>query len=142
MAHLTDSPIDPQDVAAMVHDARHGAVVSFVGTVRDHHAGHQVTALRYECYGPMAEVECERIESEAEVEFGARVAVRHRIGDLVVGDVAVVVAAAAAHRDAAFAAARWTIDEVKQRVPIWKHERYADGSTAWVDPTTSAGMVR
>ena len=69
-------------------------------------------------------------------------AICHRIGALVVGDTAVVVAAAAAHRDAAFAATRWTIDEIKRRVPIWKHEQYADGTTAWVDPTAATGIVR
>jgi molybdopterin synthase catalytic subunit len=89
----------------------------------------------------MAEAECARIRSEAASEFGASVAIHHRIGPLRVGDVAVVVVAAAAHRDAAFAATRWTIDEVKRRVPIWKHERYLNGSSAWVDPTAPAGVV-
>ena len=142
MSHLSAIPINPAEVEASVRSPSHGAVVSFLGLVRDHHAGHQVVALRYECYGPMAEAECDRIVSEAEVEFGARVAVAHRLGDLSVGDVAVVVAAAAPHREAAFAATRWTIDEVKRRVPIWKHERYADGTTAWVDPTSATGIVR
>jgi molybdopterin synthase catalytic subunit len=90
----------------------------------------------------MAEAECERIVAEAELEFGTRVAVRHRIGDLTVGEIAVTVVSAGAHRDAAFDAARWTIDEVKRRVPIWKHERYADGTSAWVDPTAAAGIAR
>lgn len=141
VSHLVAHPISPDAVARSVEAAGHGAVVSFVGTVRDHHAGRAVVALRYECYGPMAEEECGRIEAEAAARFGARVAVVHRVGDLGVGDIAVVVAGGAAHREAAFAATRWTIDEVKRRVPIWKHERYADGTIAWVDPTAPAGVA-
>ena len=140
--HLSTAPIDPATVAAQVADQAHGAVVTFVGTVRDHHAGMQVAGLTYECYAPMAEAECARIIEEAAAKFAARVALCHRIGTLRVGDIAVVVAGAAAHREAAFAATRWTIDEVKRRVPIWKHERYTDGTTAWVDPTAATGIVR
>lgn len=142
MSHLTNTPIDAAQLVEGFGSTSHGAVVSFVGLVRDHHAGQQVVALHYECYGPMAEAECQQIISRAESDFGARVLIQHRLGDLVVGDVAVVVVSAAAHRDAAFAATRWVIDEVKRRVPIWKHERYADGTTAWVDPTSTTGIVR
>lgn len=142
MSHLSETPIDAERIVAAIRSGSHGAVVTFVGTVRDHHAGHQVVALRYECYAPMVEAECQRITAEAELEFGARVAICHRVGDLVIGDIAVIVASTAPHRDAAFAATRWTIDEVKRRVPIWKHECYADGSTAWVDPTAAEGIVR
>ena len=142
MSHLSTARIDPTILVSSILGHDHGAVVTFIGTVRDHHAGQRVVALRYECYGSMAEAECGRIVEEAEGEFGARVAIQHRIGELVVGDVAVAVVSVAAHRDAAFAATRWAIDEVKRRVPIWKHERYADGTTAWVDPTVAAGIVR
>jgi molybdopterin synthase catalytic subunit len=142
VSYLSTTPIEPAEIIQAISGASDGAVVTFVGAVRDHHAGRQVVALRYESYGPMAESESARISEEAESQFGARVAIRHRIGALIVGDVAVVVAAAAPHRDAAFAAARWTIDEVKRRVPIWKHEEYADGTTAWVDPTAPGGIVR
>lgn len=142
MPYLTETPIDQAALVADLGSAADGAVVSFAGLVRDHHAGQQVIGLHYDCYAPMAEAECARIVSEAATQFGARVVVRHRVGALTVGEVAVVVAAAAAHRDAAFAAARWTIDEVKRRVPIWKHEQYADGTTAWVDPTSATGIVR
>ena len=142
MPYLSTQPLDPATVIDTVTTPEHGAVVTFVGTVRDHHVGMSVTGLRYESYGPMAEAECARIAEEAEAAFGARVGIVHRLGSLVVGDIAVVVAAAAPHRDAAFAATRWTIDEVKRRVPIWKHEQYADGTTAWVDTTAASGIVR
>jgi molybdopterin synthase catalytic subunit len=133
---LSDSPIDPAAVQRAVVSPSHGAVVTFLGTVRDHHAGRSVTGLEYSCYAEMAEQECRRIVDEAAEKFSARVDVRHRIGKLKVGDVAVVVASAAAHRDAAFESCRWVIDAVKARVPIWKHEHFADGTSAWVDPTT------
>ena len=133
-------PIDPDRLQVEVAGPAHGAVVSFVGVVRDHHQGREVVSLEYSCYPEMAEHECALIRSEAEASFGARVAIRHRIGRLEVGDTAVVVAAAAAHRTAAFDAARWTIDAVKSRVPIWKHEHYSDGTSAWVDPTVPEGV--
>ena len=76
-----------------------------------------------------------KIVAEAERKWPVRVAIRHRLGELAIGDTAVVVVAAGGHRDEAFAACRYAIEEIKRRVPIWKLERYADGSTAWVDPT-------
>lgn len=134
---LSDSAIDPAAVQLAVVSPSHGAVVTFLGTVRDHHAGRSVTGLEYSCYPEMAEQECQRIVDEAAERFAARVDVRHRIGTLHVGDIAVVVASAAAHRDAAFESCRWVIDAVKARVPIWKHEHFADGTSAWVDPTSA-----
>ena len=88
--------------------------------------------LDYEAYGPMAESECARIVRESETRWPVRVALQHRIGRLGVGDTAVVVAAAGAHRAEAFEACRYVIEELKRRVPIWKRERYADGTEVWV----------
>jgi molybdopterin synthase catalytic subunit len=99
-----------------------------------------VQHLHYWDYGPMAEAECARIVAEAESRWQVAVAVRHRTGRLEVGETAVAIVAASAHRDDAFTACRWVIEEVKRRVPIWKQEFYADGSVAWVDPTV-AGAV-
>lgn len=141
MRHVSHEPIDVAAVLASVADAAHGAVASFVGHVRDHHGGRAVVRLEYSAYDAMAEAETARIVAEAEARWPARVAVVHRVGALAIGDVAVVVAAGAAHRDAAFAAARHAIEEVKRRVPIWKKEYYADGSVAWVDPTAPGGTV-
>ncbi|HPF60817.1 MAG: molybdenum cofactor biosynthesis protein MoaE [Gemmatimonadetes bacterium] len=113
----------------------HGGVVSFQGVVRNLHDGRLVTGIEYVAYEEMAEREAALIVREAEARWPVRVTLRHRLGALNVGEVAVVVVIAAAHRGEAFTACRWVIDEVKRRVPIWKHESYADGSSAWVDPT-------
>lgn len=115
--------------------AEAGAYASFEGWVRNHNDGRAATGLRYESYRALAETEGERILDEALATFAiADAACVHRIGDLAVGDLAVWVGVSAAHRDAAFAACRWIIDEVKSRVPIWKHERYVEGDAQWLHP--------
>jgi molybdopterin synthase catalytic subunit len=132
---LSDTPIDIAPLRESLLDARAGAFASFEGWVRDHHDGRAVSGLRYEAYAALAEAEGERIVDEALAKFeivGARCA--HRTGDLAIGELAIWVGASAAHRDAAFAACRYIVDEVKSRVPIWKHERYADGAAGWLHP--------
>lgn len=135
MPFLTEGPIEVTEVLEQVRSADRGGVTSFVGTVRNHHGGRKVRRLEYQAYGPMAEAECERIVVETEQRWPVAVALRHRVGRLEVGDAAVAVAVAGAHRDEAFAACRHVIEEVKRRVPIWKRETYLDGSEEWVDPT-------
>ena len=119
------------DVAAVVADVSHGgagAVDVFLGLVRDTNDGRAVTRLEYEAYATMAVKEMERIAAELRGRFpGVRLAARHRVGSLLVGDLAVVCAASTAHRGEAFAACRALIDEIKARVPIWKREWGADG---------------
>jgi len=132
VAFLSSAPLDLAALVARVEAPDRGAVTSFLGLVRDHHAGRGVTRLEYSAYAPMAEAECARIVSEAEVRWPVRVALEHRIGTLEIGDAAVAIAAAAAHRDETFAACRFVIEEVKRRVPIWKKEFYADGTIEWV----------
>ncbi|HET9065883.1 MAG TPA: molybdenum cofactor biosynthesis protein MoaE [Gemmatimonadales bacterium] len=132
--YLTTSPLSHDTLLRAVESPAHGAVVSFVGTVRDHHEGRSVVGLSYSAYVEMAERECQAIVEATEGRLGVRIALNHRIGDLAVGDAAVVVVAAAPHRDVAFEACRLVIDEVKRRVPIWKHEHHADGTAIWVDP--------
>jgi molybdopterin synthase catalytic subunit len=132
---LTDSPIDFGSLHAAVQAPDRGGVAAFVGLVRDHHQGRAVLRLDYSAYGPMAEAECARIVAEAEARWRVAVALRHRIGSLAIGEAAVAVVVAAAHREEAFAACRHVIEEVKRRVPVWKREYYADGAVAWVDPT-------
>jgi molybdopterin synthase catalytic subunit len=133
--YLTHDRIDPGVLVAQVQSPARGGVTCFLGTVRDHHGGHRVVRLDYSAYLPMAEAECGRIVAEAESRWSCAVALRHRIGSLTIGDAAVAIAAASAHRDDAFAACRYVIEEVKRRVPIWKREVYADGSIEWVNPT-------
>jgi molybdopterin synthase catalytic subunit len=134
---VTAEPIDLAPLIAAVQAPERGGVASFLGLVRNHHGGRAVLRLEYSAYAPMAEAECARIVAEAEGRWQVALALRHRVGSLAVGDVAVAVAAASAHRDEAFAACRYVIEEVKRRVPIWKREYYADGTEVWVDPTAT-----
>ena len=138
MPYLASSPIDVGALLAAVEAPERGGTACFVGAVRNHHGGRTVLRLEYSAYGRMAEAECERIVAEAERGWPVRVALRHRIGALAIGDIAVAIAAASAHREPAFAACRYMIEEVKRRVPIWKREHYADGTVEWVDPTRTA----
>jgi molybdopterin synthase catalytic subunit len=132
---LSATPFDTAALRAGLLDARVGAYASFEGWVRDHNAGQAVTGLRYEAYAELAEREGDAILAEAAGRFDILdAACVHRTGDLAIGELAVWVGVAAAHRDAAFAACRWIIDEVKSRVPIWKHERYANADPAWLHP--------
>jgi len=112
-----------------------GAVVTFEGRVRDHNEGRAVRGLAYEAYAKLAETEGARIIEEARSRFEiGQVLCVHRIGELSLGELAVWVGVSAAHRDAAFAACRYVIDEVKARVPIWKREHYAGGEAEWLHP--------
>jgi len=112
-----------------------GAYASFEGWVRDHSHGRAVLALSYEAYGALAQAEGNSVLAEAREKFAILdVACVHRVGELEVGELAVWVGVSAAHRDAAFAACRYVIDELKARVPIWKRERYSDGEALWQHP--------
>jgi molybdopterin synthase catalytic subunit len=130
---LSEHPLDPAEVSARVEGPDAGGLVVFVGAVRDQARGHEIRFLEYEAYPAMAEREMGRIAAEAAVRWpGARVAIAHRVGHLEVGELAVVVAAAAPHRAEAFEACRFAIDTLKERVPIWKKEVATDGAY-WVD---------
>jgi molybdopterin synthase catalytic subunit len=137
MGFLSDSPLDLAALIARVESASHGGIATFLGQVRDHHGGRGVRRLEYSAYGPMAEAECARIVAEAEARWPVRIALEHRVGHLEIGDAAVAIVSAGAHREEAFAACRFVIEEVKRRVPVWKKEYYADGSVTWVDPTAA-----
>ena len=138
VAFLTATPLDLTALMAEVAAAECGGIASFVGMVRDHHQGRAVQGLEYSAYAPMAEAECSRIVDETERRWPVRVALRHRIGVLEIGDAAVAIAVAGAHREEAFAACRHVIEELKRRVPIWKRERYGDGSVEWVGAPAAA----
>ena len=132
---ISASAIDVGALQAALRDPRAGACASFEGWVRDHNDGRPVEGLHYEAYVELAQAEGAAILEEALRRFDlVDAACVHRTGDLAVGELAVWVGASAAHRDAAFAACRWIIDEVKARVPIWKHERYRAGDAGWLHP--------
>jgi molybdopterin synthase catalytic subunit len=135
---LSGAPIDAAALSRALADAGAGACVTFEGWVRNKNAGRSVHRLDYQAYGALAAKEGAAILAEAQEKF-AIVGVRcvHRVGALVVGDLAVWVGVSAAHRDAAFAASRFVIDEVKKRVPIWKNEHYADGESGWLHPNNT-----
>ena len=138
MSHLSEAPFEPAELLAAVRRDGDGGLALFVGVVRDHNEGRRVTRLEYSAYIPMAEKELDRIAAEiAAAHSGARIAFRHRLGSLSIGDVAVAVAAAAPHRAEAFAACRAGIEAIKARVPIWKKEFGPDGSS-WVEPCGDA----
>ena len=138
MAILTEEPIRLDPLIDQVRAPDRGGIAIFLGLVRDHHQGKGVLGLDYSAYGPMAEAETARIITEAQsLGLGAHVVVQHRIGALTVGDIAVAVVAASAHRAEAFDACRYVIEELKKRVPVWKKEMFVDGTVEWVDPTAS-----
>jgi molybdopterin synthase catalytic subunit len=132
MFRIVSDPIEPHALEEIVR-AGDGGVVTFLGVVREEaDDGRRVCGLWYEAYERMARREFEAIASEARDRFGdVRMAIVHRIGELGVGEISVAVLAAAAHRDAAFEACRYAIDQLKRRAPIWKKERYADGAAQW-----------
>jgi molybdopterin synthase catalytic subunit len=135
---LSESPIDIGALNQTLRANEAGAFTSFEGWVRNHNDGRAVDGLRYEAYVALAENEGEKILQEAMQRFACIDAhCVHRIGELAIGDCAVWVGVSAAHRDAAFAACRWIIDEVKSRVAIWKHEHYEDGDKQWLHPLQS-----
>ncbi len=139
---ISDEPIDLDAFRASLMDQRCGGYVQFEGWVRDHNEGRRVDQLEYEVYTPVAITEGERVISEALEKFGITTAAGiHRQGVLALTDPAVVVGVASAHREAAFLACRYIIDQVKYRLPIWKKEYYADGTAEWVNCQQCAHAV-
>lgn len=135
LVQLVDEAIDLVAVYDAVRAPACGAVCTFVGTSRDLHEGRAVTRLEYEAYRPMAEQELRKLADEVRSRFPAAhgVALVHRLGAVPLAEASVAVAISTAHRDEAFLACRWAIDELKRRVPIWKRESYKDGSAPrWV----------
>ena len=131
---FSHSPLDTAALRDELANPESGGYTSFEGWVRNHNEGHKVRRLEYEAFEPLAVKEGERIVAEAIKRFGIeRAACVHRVGDLGIGDMAVWVGASARHRDEAFRACRYIIDEVKHRVPIWKKEHYENGDSGWVN---------
>jgi len=135
-ATLVRGPIDPLDMLRRVSTPANGAVILFLGAVRQVNEGRAVSGIDYAAYEQMALRELSAIASEASDRFGTRdVAIEHRLGTLAVEEISVAIAVGHPHRDTAYAASRWVIEELKRRVPIWKREHYADGTREWVDPS-------
>jgi molybdopterin synthase catalytic subunit len=129
---IRETELSVDEVRAAVADPAAGGEVLFVGTVRDNDADRGVTALSYTAH-PSAEAELRRVAEDIVAKYDViAVAAVHRVGDLAVGDLAVVVGVACAHRAEAFHACHAMIDELKASVPIWKHQRFTDGSVEWV----------
>jgi molybdopterin synthase catalytic subunit len=132
MTELRAEPLSVDEIRAAAADPAAGAVVVFTGAVRDHDRGRGVTALSYSAH-PSAITELHRVAEKVAASHAiVTLAVAHRTGDLEVGDLAVVAAVGAAHRDVAFAACQALIDDLKATVPIWKHQFFADGTSEWV----------
>ena len=133
LVQISESRLSVDDAIAAGSDSRWGGVVVFLGTVRDASRGKRVTHLEYEAYAEMAEAKMREIATALERKHApCRVVLHHRIGDLAIGEIAVIVVAGAPHRDAAFKAAREAIDELKTVVPIWKKE-YSEDGAVWIE---------
>jgi molybdopterin synthase catalytic subunit len=134
MMAISDKPIDTARLQRGVTNPAAGGYCAFEGWVRNENEGHVVERLEYEAYEPLAIAEGENVIAEAQEKFGILDAqCVHRVGLLEIGECAVWIGVAAAHRDEAFRACRYIIDEIKVRLPIWKKEHYADGDSGWVN---------
>ena len=132
-AVVTDAPVHIQELSKLVANPHSGAVVTFCGDVRDHDGGKEVASLLYEIHPSAPEqikLITESVIGRFEIE---KVAVAHRYGDIAIGETAFAVAVSAAHRQAAFEACAAIVDEVKAKLPIWKHQKFTDGSDEWVN---------
>jgi molybdopterin synthase catalytic subunit len=134
LVKITESMLDEEELARFVQTRASGAVAVFSGVVRDHQAGREVLSIEYTTVRPLADTKlhaiCEEVLADTAIH---RVAAGHRVGHLEVGETSVVVAASAAHRDDAFRAARKLIDRIKEVLPIWKREHFADGTAEWAE---------
>jgi molybdopterin synthase catalytic subunit len=135
MIEITEGPIDHAALTERVRAHNAGAVCTFLGTVREMTGRKQTVALEYEAYPGMALKKLAELEAQARERWPIQdVAIVHRVGTLDLGEISVVVAVSCPHRNDAFDACRWLIDTLKEVVPIWKRERWADGSEEWVHP--------
>jgi molybdopterin synthase catalytic subunit len=135
MIEITEQPIDHAALTDRVRSNQAGAVCSFLGTVREMTGARRTVALDYEAYPEMALKKLAELEAQARARWPiVDLAIVHRVGRLDLGEVSVVVAVSCPHRGDAFDACRWLIDTLKEVVPIWKRERWADGTEEWVHP--------
>lgn len=131
---VTTEPLDPTAILDMVGAEEDGAVLLFLGIVRDHNDGRRVSGMRYDAYVPMAEKVLGEIAAEAAARLGTdRIVVAHRIGELQIGEASVAIAVSSPHRAVAYEASRYVIEEIKKRLPVWKEEHYIEGDARWLD---------
>ena len=132
MVRVTEDTLNLQELVELVGDPEAGAIATFIGTARNQNEGRKVISLEYEAYPEMAEKELARLEQEAQEQWDLRgLAIVHRIGPVQIGEASVMIAVSAAHRQDAFAACRFAIEEIKKRVPIWKKEVF-EGGEVWI----------
>lgn len=139
-AVVQSDPIDPERVLAHVGSDEDGAVLLFLGVVRNHADGRSVRGMHYEAYEAMASGVLREIAGEAAEKLGTdRLSVVHRTGELAIGEVSVAIAVSSPHRAESYEASRYVIEEIKKRLPVWKKERYVDGDASWVEGTVPPG---
>ena len=135
-AVVQDDPISTDTVLAHVGSEEDGAVLLFLGVVRNHADGRPVRGMHYDAYRSMAQAVLREIAGEAAERLGTdRLSVVHRTGDLEIGEVSVAIAVSSPHRAEAYDASRYVIEEIKKRLPVWKKEHYTDGDARWVEGT-------
>lgn len=134
VARMTSDPISLDALERELSRAENGAQIVFSGVVRDHNRGRRVVAVTYDAHVPLAEKTFREIGEEARARWGEdlRVAILHRSGRLVVGEASLVIAVGSPHRDAAYEASRYVLEQLKTRSPVWKQEHYADGASEWL----------
>ena len=141
MFRVTNQPIDLSELVSYVADAEAGAIVPFIGTTRNNNEGRKVLALDYDGYPEMAEKELARIGAEAKNKWPiCKMAIVHRLGPVQIGEASVIIVVSSAHRDAAFAASRFAIEEIKKTVPIWKKEVF-EGGEVWIGTQTGQPLA-
>lgn len=135
MIQITNQPIDAQQLLEAVRSPLAGAELLFIGTTREITGDRRTESLVYECYEAMALREMEQLAQQASQRWSlCGCAIVHRVGPVGISEASVMIAVSSPHRDNAFAAGRWLIDTLKERVPIWKQENWADGTSEWVHP--------
>jgi molybdopterin synthase catalytic subunit len=141
MFRVTNQRLDLDELVRYVGDPQAGAIATFIGTTRDNNEGRKVIALDYEAYAEMAEKELARIGADAGKQWPlCRMAIVHRLGPVQIGEASVMIAVSSAHREAAFAASRFAIEEIKKTVPIWKKEVY-EGGEVWIGTQTGQPLT-
>ncbi len=141
-ARVASDVIDPAEVLARVGSTGDGATLLFLGVVRDHADDRPVSGMRYDAYQEMAGEVLRTIAEEAAERLGTdHVALLHRFGELAIGDVSVAIAVSSPHRGEAYEASRYVIEEIKERLPVWKKEHYVDGASEWVEGTVPPGTT-
>lgn len=133
MSRLRQGPLNLAEWLSQPMPAHCGGLAVFAGTVRNVHDGRAVTGIKYHAHTALAEKRLAELEAEAAQRFGVECSVAHAVGELKVGEASVVIVVRSGHRAEAFAACRWAIDTLKQTVPIWKEERYAEGASRFLD---------